>query len=883
MPPPPDTLRTLFDANPLPMWIYDEGSLRFLAVNGAALNAYGYSREEFLGMTLLDIRPEEEKKSLKAPHTTGEAHHRHTGLRRHLRKDGRAMEVEVTVHRTRHRGRPASMAVVVHAGERHQARTLLEKMTQRAMLLAEAGRRMADLEDEDRLTDLLFTFAADLLPLPHWWRNRFDGEGAAVTTHWTRSLLQLFSADQISAPLRAESLHVDLNRRLCQEKGTIHIPTCDRSLRYHDPEVDARPLRTYLAIPMIHRQQIVGALIGGSFGEEGERDLDPMDIQAAEQLVGMASQAILRMRAQRSLARSQALEQGQRELLSMVAQARELPEVLEGVATFVGRLGTHLDCVLWLMEEGQLQPLAGATQAFPARPAAAEACARTCGPVVALDPAPCWAWPILDHASNAAGVLTVRPAEPRAPEAGERELMDTAARIAALACEHGAMASRLTHQAHHDALTGLPNRVLLEDRLTQSLAQARRNQQQVALLFVDLDGFKGVNDTLGHAAGDTLLKQVAARLAWGVRASDTLARMGGDEFAVVLHDVRDTPSAMRVAEKLLEALSEPFALEGRELRISASIGLAFFPEDGADADTLLRHADVAMYRAKASGRNTCRCFTTELQDQMEARLDLERDLHQALRAGEFLLHYQPQYRHNGSLSGFEALVRWNHPRLGLIPPASFIPAAEESGLILPLGRWVLEEACRQMLRWREGGAQDLIMAVNVSAVQFEDPRWVDTVAEVLDRLGLPPHCLELELTESLVMDPASESGRRLIRLKEMGVSLAIDDFGTGYSSLSYLHRMPISTLKIDQSFVREYEPGAEDRSGPILQAIVGLARHLGLSVVAEGVETEVQRAFLASLGCETLQGHYLGRPGPAEAFESLIRNADVTRRPHFPA
>ena len=875
--PPPDTLRTLFDANPLPMWIYDEASLRFLAVNGAALDAYGYSREEFLGMTLVDIRPEEDRDHLRRPHTPDEAPHRHTGLRRHLKKDGRHLDVEVTVHRTRHRGRPASMAVVVDASERHRARALLEKMTQRAMLLAEAGRRMADLEDEDRLTDLLFAFASDLVSLPHWWRNRFEADGQATTTHWSKSLLQLFSADQISAPLRAESLHVELNRQLHIEKATIHIPTCDRSLRYLDPEVDARPLRTYLAIPMIHRHEIVGALIGGSFGSEGERDVDPQDILALEQLVGLATQAILRMRAQRSLSHSQALEQGQRELLSMVARARELPEVLEGIAAFVTRMGSDLSCLLWLLEGGRPQPTAGDLKAFDERPRAVDACARACGPVVALEDEPCWAWPVLDHGGAIAGVLTARPEEPRAPSREERELLDAAARLAALAWEHSAMASRLTHQAHHDALTGLPNRVLLEDRLTQSLAQAKRNQQQVALLFVDLDGFKGVNDTLGHAAGDTLLKQVAARLAWAVRASDTLARMGGDEFAIVLNDVRDTPSAMRVGEKLLESLAAPFPLEGRELRISASIGLAFYPEDGLDADTLLRHADVAMYRAKASGRNTCRCFTAELQEQMEARLDLERHLDEALRQKEFTLHYQPQFRRDGSLGGFEALVRWNHPRLGMVPPAKFIPAAEESGLILPLGRWVLEEACRQMLAWREAGHEDLVMAVNVSPVQFEDPRWVDAVAEILGRLGLPPECLELELTESLVMDPASESGRRLARLKAMGVSLAIDDFGTGYSSLSYLHRMPISTLKIDQSFVREFEPGAEDRSGPILQAIVGLARHLGLSVVAEGVETEAQRTFLSELGCDALQGYLLGRPAPADAFERLLQNETPQR------
>ncbi|HXC18068.1 MAG TPA: EAL domain-containing protein [Holophagaceae bacterium] len=758
-----------------------------------------------------------------------------------------------------------------------------KRTAQRALALAEAGRKLMDAEDEDRLTAQLFASAGELLQLPHWWRNAFDAEGGATTTHWTPSLLALFPTELITAPLRSESLHVDLNRRLHREKAVISIPRCGRSLRYHDPGVDAHPLQSYLAIPMIHREEIVGALIGGSFGKDGERELDPLDVQALEHLVGTATQAILRIRAQRSLARSQALERGQRELLAMVAQARELPEVLEGLANFVGRMGTDLRSAIWLLEDGQPVPTAGALDAFPARAHAVEACARTCGPVVSLDDAPCWAWPILDRASNALGVLAVRPVEPRSPRPDERELMETAARIAALACEHRAMASRLTHQAHHDALTGLPNRVLLEDRLTQALAQARRNEQQVALLFIDLDGFKGVNDTLGHPAGDALLRLVAQRLASGVRASDTLARMGGDEFAIVLQEVRDTPSTARVAEKLLESLRLPFQVEGRDLRISASIGVAFFPGDGTDAETLLRHADVAMYRAKASGRNASRCFTPELQDQMEARLDLDRRLDQALREDEFTLHYQPQFHPGGRLTGFEALVRWNHPKLGLVPPAKFIPAAEESGLILPLGRWVLEEACRQMVRWRQGGARDLVMAVNVSAIQFADPGWVDTVAQVLDRHGLPPHCLELELTESLVMDPGSEAGRRLTRLQEMGVGLAIDDFGTGYSSLSYLHRLPISVLKIDQSFVHELQPGSEARSGPILQAIVGLARHLGLQVVAEGVETEDQRAFLAGLGCDALQGFLLGRPAPPEEMEALLLRNALERPTRLPA
>jgi len=419
--------------------------------------------------------------------------------------------------------------------------------------------------------------------------------------------------------------------------------------------------------------------------------------------------------------------------------------------------------------------------------------------------------------------------------------------------------AQLQRLARYDSLTGLPNRSYFLETLSQTLLRAERRRSRLALVFVDLDGFKAVNDSLGHAAGDLLLRTLADRLKTVTRRTDVVARIGGDEFTVLVQDLARADDAALVALGLLEQLSRPSTINDREVPVSASVGISVYPEDGADGETLLRHADLAMYRAKQEGKNTYRFFTTTMSERARERLVLQGGLRRALERGEFELHYQPTL-HRGAPPSLEALIRWRHPERGLIAPAEFITGAEESGLILPIGAWVLRQATRFARSLRR---TDIRVAVNLSARQFLQPDLVDTVQAVLDETGLPPARLELEVTESAVMIDAEEVRERLDRLRSIGVDLTLDDFGSGYSSLSYLKRFRFHRLKIDRAFVRDL-PGDADGAA-IVDAILAMARSLGLDVVAEGVETEAQRAYLESRGCQGFQGYLFSRPlAPAD-------------------
>jgi diguanylate cyclase (GGDEF)-like protein/PAS domain S-box-containing protein len=431
------------------------------------------------------------------------------------------------------------------------------------------------------------------------------------------------------------------------------------------------------------------------------------------------------------------------------------------------------------------------------------------------------------------------------------------------------LAERIQHMAHHDALTGLPNRVLLHDRIGQAIAQAQRAQKIAALLFIDLDRFKNINDSLGHQVGDRLLRTVAERLTVATRGADTVARIGGDEFVVVLGDLNQAEEAGYVAKKLLAELSQPFASDGHELHVTPSIGICTYPHDGRDVETLMRNADAAMYFAKESGRNNYQFFTQQLNIAAHERLLLENDLRYALERDELTLYYQPQIDlRSGAIVGFEALIRWPHLTRGMVPPAQFIPVAEEAGLIVPIGEWVMRRACAQARAWQDVGHAPLQVSVNCSARQFRREGVVHTVARILRDTGLAADALELEITESVIIDHDAEVIARFESLSDMGVQLSIDDFGTGYSSLSYLKRFPIDKLKIDRSFVRDLSADPDDAA--IVTAIVAMAHSLGLQVVAEGVETAEQLAFLKSLGCDRAQGYYFGKPVPAEDFTRLL-------------
>ena len=429
--------------------------------------------------------------------------------------------------------------------------------------------------------------------------------------------------------------------------------------------------------------------------------------------------------------------------------------------------------------------------------------------------------------------------------------------------------AQLQHVATHDSLTGLPNRLLLADRLNQAIAQAQRHQHLFAVFIVDLDRFKAINDSLGHLAGDAMLKEVARRLAAALRQADTLARMGGDEFVLILNEITRPEDIETIAAKVLAHITQPMKLSDLELHASASIGISIYPSDGGNPETLLQHADAAMYQAKKGGRNAYRLFTPEMNAFARERLELENGLRRALLHREFILHYQPKVDvRTGSIDSAEALIRWQHPTRGLIAPMDFIPLAEETGLIIPIGEWVLNEACRQAQSWRASGLRPLRVAVNLSAQQFRQKKLVDIVSAALRTAGLEPRYLELELTESTVMHDAEQSIEILRELSALGVRISVDDFGTGYSSLSYLRRLPLDKLKIDRTFIRELATSRDDAA--IVRAIVSLAHNLRIKVIAEGVETPDQLVYLREAGCDQYQGYHYSAPVPNDAFVAMM-------------
>lgn len=436
--------------------------------------------------------------------------------------------------------------------------------------------------------------------------------------------------------------------------------------------------------------------------------------------------------------------------------------------------------------------------------------------------------------------------------------------------------------AYFDSLTGLPNRTLLHDRLNQILEQSKREEKHVGVVFLDIDSFKWINDTLGHAGGDTLLKAVAERLKHRLRASDTCARLGGDEFVIVLSAVQHVQDVSHATRDIMDALSLPFELDGQELFITASIGIAIAPLDGEDVGNLLKNADTAMYAAKEAGKNTYKFFSKEMNQRAVERMSLESNLRRALEREEFSLSYQPQIdTQTGRIVGMEALLRWNHFDMGLVSPGKFIPVAEETGLIVPIGEWVLRTACAQAQSWVDAGYSRIRVAVNISGVQFKQGNLTAVVRQVLEETGLNPVNLEIELTESVLMENAASAATMLRELKSLGVHLAIDDFGTGYSSLTYLKNFPIDRLKIDQLFIRDITTNPDDAS--ISEAIIALAHSLKLDVIAEGVETREQMDFLRLLNCHEMQGYYFSRPVSQEKIHQLLRNGlNVKSMVHSP-
>ncbi|MCZ8523639.1 MULTISPECIES: putative bifunctional diguanylate cyclase/phosphodiesterase [Paenibacillus] len=429
---------------------------------------------------------------------------------------------------------------------------------------------------------------------------------------------------------------------------------------------------------------------------------------------------------------------------------------------------------------------------------------------------------------------------------------------------------QLTYLAYNDMLTGLPNRQMFQQSLTKSIGSAKLEERKLVVMFIDLDRFKNVNDTFGHAFGDQLLVEAAERLKGGLGAKDVVSRQGGDEFTVLVEEAADPEDAEQVAHRIIQLLSQPFLIEGHELRVGCSIGIAMYPQDGEDSITLMKNADTAMYRAKDYGKNGYQFYKAEMNDTVIQKLVMEEWLNKAIEHNEFVLYYQPQVDiFTGKMNGMEALIRWNHPRLGFISPGEFIALAEETGQIIQIGEWVLREACRQNKAWQDEGFAPLKMAVNISPVQFHQHNFIQIVLDALQESGLDAQYLELEITEGIAMYHVDQVIEKLRTLRELGLHISMDDFGTGYSSLSYLKKFPITKLKIAQQFVRDIPEDPDDAA--IVQAIMAMALSLKLNVIAEGVETDAQLSFLLDIKCQEIQGYIFSRPIPAADFTELLK------------
>jgi len=483
----------------------------------------------------------------------------------------------------------------------------------------------------------------------------------------------------------------------------------------------------------------------------------------------------------------------------------------------------------------------------------------------------CWSTPILSHQGTVLGVFAMYSMTVREPTPIETSLIEMTTRIAGIAIERKRAEDQIRFLAHHDALTGLPNRILLKDRLAQAILQTQRHNPWVSVVFIDLDNFKMINDSLGHTAGDELLKIVANRMAGCVRATDTVVRLGGDEFVILLVDQPASPAEISATlDRIRATITEPVSINGRALYVTCSIGVATFPNDGPDPEALLMNADAAMYKAKDAGRDNVQFYTAAMNTRIHEKLALQQEMRDGLARSEFILHYQPQVDlRTGRVFAVEALVRWQHPTLGLLSPLKFIPLAEETGLIVPLGDWVLHEACRRNKAWQDAGLPPINISVNVSARQFSEKNLVDRVINAARESGMAARHLELEITEGLIMQDVDQAVVTMKELQRLGVQLAIDDFGTGYSSLNALKTFPVARLKIDKSFINNL--ASDDSDKAVASAVISLGQKLNLRVIAEGVETIEQVAILRDNNCDECQGYYFSKPVSFETIADLLK------------
>ncbi|MGF6755586.1 sensor domain-containing protein [Paraburkholderia sp. GAS42] len=804
-----ERFRGLFDAHPVPMYIFDRETLRFLAVNGAAVQQYGYSEAEFLAMTIRAIRPVTEVARLESHLQRSDVVPRGgrtmAGVWHHRRKDGSLISADISYHALNFSGHPALFVLADDVTEQINAEAEAQRSNQMLeTVIDNIPQRIFWKDRESRYLGCNMAFARDAgLAYPEQVVGKTDFD-----MPWREFAPRMRKDDQEAIESGVPKMNFEFDLLL----DGVHRTTVTSKLPFTDSD-----------------GSVIGVL--GSYTDITERKRSDLALRLQSRALDASVNAIL------------------------ITGPAETGNLIEYVNPAFKRITGYdpsevlgQDCRLLQRDDRDQEGIAAIRQGLLEN--------REVSAVLRnyrKDGALFWNQLFIAPVPNADGQTT--------HHIGIINDVTDLIRYQ----------EQLEYQANYDSLTRLPNRNLLRDRLQHALIAAQRREQGVAVVFIDLDGFKNVNDSLGHSVGDRLLGVVAERLARCARASDTVARHGGDEFVIVMTDTVDEQSLIAWMERVRASISEPVWLDGTELYVGCSMGASLFPQDGHDAETLMKKADLAMYRAKDMGRNTFQFFQPEMNASASARMNLERRLRRALRDREFLLHYQPQVDIvSGRIVGMEALVRWRDPEVGLVSPTSFIPVAEESGLIGPLSEWVLYEACRQNKAWQDEGLPPARVSVNLSARQFEQRDIAVLVKQVLAQTGLEPQYLELELTESTIMRNAEQAVTMLNELHALGIGLAIDDFGTGYSSLSYLKRFPVDRLKIDRSFVSDIGASSDDET--ITSAIIALAHSLDLQVLAEGVETSAQLDFLRERACDEMQGFYFAKPMPHEAIPALLRH-----------
>jgi diguanylate cyclase (GGDEF)-like protein/PAS domain S-box-containing protein len=804
-----EQFQALFDTNPVAMYIYDRHTLGILAVNDAAIRQYGLQKEEFLTKTLMDLRPEEDIPALlRDIAKNGVKFQPHRGMWKHRTKDGSILDVEISCTPLVFRGIEADLITAVDDTERRRATEKLQESEKKYRVLFE------DAADATWLTDD---------------KGIADCNSAALEMFGYASVALMPHPVHMSPPVQPDGAPSDVagqkNIAEAFRKGKARF-----EWQHKRSNGELFPADVCLTRVTLNGKQRLLATV---------RDIT--ERRRAEEAL-LLKTALLEAETETTMDGILAVDESDRVIL-----VNKHFQLSFGIPDELLNRRDDLMLQAWVLDK-LIDP-----EAFVAR------------------------IKYLNGHKEEKSTDELRLKDGTIFERYSAPLVDSLGRYRGRIWYHRNITDRKTAEqriqflAYYDALTELPQRALLKDRLDIALASARRRGEKVAVLFIDLDEFKGINDLFGHPIGDGVLKEVAKRLLACGREQDTVARVGGDEFVMLLADVRDAVAAASAAERVFEALHAGIVLEGKSINLGCSIGVSMFPEHGVDGETLIKNADVAMYRAKKAGRGNVRFFTEQMNAEAIERRTMDLSLSRALKEKEFFLVYQPQIEiETGRIIGLEALIRWNHPEMGLVPPNRFISIAEDNGLILPIGEWVLKTACAQARKWQDAGLEPVPVAVNVSAVQFRQEDFPALVDRTLRETGLSAQYLELELTESLLLSNEETMFQTLRGLKSMGVLLAIDDFGTGYSSLSYLKLLPVGKLKIDRSFIQDIATDPDDRA--ITNAIVSMAKSLNLKVIAEGVETEAQLSILRENQCDEIQGFYFSKPVSADEAAAMQRD-----------